>query len=78
TPVTIAMPFTPETLVSVTKENSRTTGGVLLHKKGADGKSLEGVVFDLSDAKGKIVAGGEGITTNQDGKITFTGLKPGT
>lgn len=50
---------------------------MLLHKKGEDGKSLEGVVFDLSDAKGKIVAGGEGITTNQDGKITFTGLKPG-
>ncbi|MFB8733697.1 hypothetical protein ACEQPO_06270 [Bacillus sp. SL00103] len=24
------------------------------------------------------MAGGEGITTNQDGKITFTGLKPGT
>ncbi|MDI6560976.1 SpaA isopeptide-forming pilin-related protein [Bacillus altitudinis] len=78
TPVTFAMPFNPEKLVSVTKENSRTTGGVLLHKKGEDGKSLEGVVFDLSDAKGKIVAGGEGITTNQDGKITFTGLKPGT
>ncbi|KQL41612.1 LPXTG cell wall anchor domain-containing protein [Bacillus altitudinis] len=78
TPVTFAMPFNPEKLVSVTKENSRTTGEVLLHKKGEDGKSLEGVVFDLSDAKGKIVAGGEGITTNQDGKITFTGLKPGT
>ncbi|MFE0304425.1 MULTISPECIES: SpaA isopeptide-forming pilin-related protein [Bacillus] len=78
TPVTFAMPFNPQKLVSVTKENSRTTGGVLLHKKGEDGKSLEGVVFDLSDAKGKIVAGGEGITTNQDGKITFTGLKPGT
>lgn len=78
TPVTFAIPFNPEKLVSVTKENSRTTGGVLLHKKGEDGKSLEGVVFDLSDAKGKIVAGGEGITTNQDGKITFTGLKPGT
>ncbi|MBV5114282.1 LPXTG cell wall anchor domain-containing protein [Bacillus altitudinis] len=77
TPVTFAIPFNPEKLVSVTKENSRTTGGVLLHKKGEDGKSLEGVVFDLSDAKGKIVAGGEGITTNQDGKITFTGLKPG-
>ncbi|WLF30814.1 SpaA isopeptide-forming pilin-related protein [Bacillus altitudinis] len=77
-PVTFAIPFNPEKLVSVTKENSRTTGGVLLHKKGEDGKSLEGVVFDLSDAKGKIVAGGEGITTNQDGKITFTGLKPGT
>ncbi|WP_459777076.1 SpaA isopeptide-forming pilin-related protein [Bacillus altitudinis] len=76
-PVTFAIPFNPEKLVSVTKENSRTTGGVLLHKKGEDGKSLEGVVFDLSDAKGKIVAGGEGITTNQDGKITFTGLKPG-
>lgn len=78
TPVTFAIPFNPEKLVSVTKENSRTTGGVLLHKKGEDGKSLEGVVFDLSDDKGKIVAGGEGITTNQDGKITFTGLKPGT
>ncbi|WP_342496025.1 SpaA isopeptide-forming pilin-related protein [Bacillus sp. FSL K6-0994] len=78
TPVTFAIPFNPEKLVSVTKENSRTTGGVLLHKKGEDGKSLEGVVFDLSDAKGKKVAGGEGITTNQDGKITFTGLKPGT
>lgn len=78
TPVTFAIPFNPEKLVSVTKENSRTTGGVLLHKTGEDGKSLEGVVFDLSDAKGKIVAGGEGITTNQDGKITFTGLKPGT
>lgn len=77
-PVTFAIPFNPEKLVSVTKENSRTTGGVLLHKKGEDGKSLEGVVFDLSDAKGKIVAGGEGITTNQDGKVTFTGLKPGT
>ncbi|MCA0117766.1 SpaA isopeptide-forming pilin-related protein [Bacillus sp. RSS_NA_20] len=77
TPVTFAMPFNPEKLVSVKKENSRTTGGVLLHKKGEDGKSLEGVVFDLSDAKGMIVAGGEGITTNQDGKITFTGLKPG-
>ncbi|MGY4786931.1 MSCRAMM family protein [Bacillus sp. OHL2] len=23
------------------------------------------------------MAGGEGVTTNQDGKITFTGLKPG-
>ncbi|WP_394722462.1 SpaA isopeptide-forming pilin-related protein [Bacillus safensis] len=78
TPVTFAIPFNPEKLVSVTKENSRKTGGVLLHKKGEDGKSLEGVVFDLSDDKGKIVAGGEGITTNQDGKITFTGLKPGT
>lgn len=78
TPVTFAIPFNPEKLVSVTKENSRKTGGVLLHKKGEDGKSLEGVVFDLSDDKGKIVAGGEGVTTNQDGKITFTGLKPGT
>ncbi|KPN12685.1 adhesin [Bacillus australimaris] len=78
TPVTFAIPFNPEKLVSVTKENSRKTGGVLLHKKGEDGNSLEGVVFDLSNDKGKIVAGGEGITTNQDGKITFTGLKPGT
>ena len=33
TPVTFAIPFNPEKLVSVTKENSRTTGGVLLHKK---------------------------------------------
>lgn len=78
TPVTFAIPFNPQKMVSVTKENSRTTGGVLLHKKGEDGKSLEGVVFDLSDANGKIVAGGEGIATNQDGKIVFSGLKPGT
>ncbi|MGE6631753.1 SpaA isopeptide-forming pilin-related protein [Bacillus sp. NPDC077027] len=78
TPVTFAIPFNPQKMVEVTKENTRKTSGVVLQKKGEDGKSLEGVVFDLFEESGKVVAGGEGLTTNEEGKITFSGLKPGT
>lgn len=77
TPVTFAIPFNPQKMVNVTKENSRKTGGVALQKKGEDGKSLEGVVFDLFDEHGKMVEGGEGLITNQEGQIKFSGLKPG-
>ncbi|MBO1004136.1 SpaA isopeptide-forming pilin-related protein [Pseudogracilibacillus auburnensis] len=75
TPVTFDIEFNQKEIIGVKKENERTTSGVVLTKKGEDGKLLEGVVFELQDAEGNVIK--EDLQTDANGKLTVENLKPG-
>ena len=56
--------------------NSLTKGGVELTKvDDADGTTLEGAVFNIVDMKGTVIR--ENLTTNSQGKISVSNLRPG-
>lgn len=50
-------------------------GSVELTKEDADGQKLEGAVFRIIDKEGNTVQ--EGLTSDENGKITASGLAPG-
>ncbi|MGV2622827.1 UNVERIFIED_CONTAM: SpaA isopeptide-forming pilin-related protein, partial [Halobacillus marinus] len=74
-PVSFTMPFNPTEVVKVDKDNSQQTSGFELTKTGEGGETLEGVVFELQDASGETIAAN--LVTDENGKITRGGLKPG-
>ena len=56
--------------------NSLTKGGVELTKvDDVDGTTLEGAVFNIVDMKGTVIR--ENLTTNSQGKISVSNLRPG-
>ncbi|CAM4070990.1 SpaA isopeptide-forming pilin-related protein [Bacillus manliponensis] len=60
----------------VTAENSLTKGGITLTKVDTHSKeTLEGAVFNVLDCDGNIVR--KDVTTNKDGNLTVSDLKPG-
>ncbi|WP_242295108.1 SpaA isopeptide-forming pilin-related protein, partial [Bacillus cereus group sp. BfR-BA-01381] len=61
---------------SVTAKNSLTKGAVELKKvDDVDGATLEGAVFKIVDMNGNHVR--SDLTTNKDGKISASDLRPG-
>ncbi|WP_289891814.1 SpaA isopeptide-forming pilin-related protein [Virgibacillus pantothenticus] len=64
-------------VVSVQATNELIPGSVMLVKVDEDNqdKTLEGAVFELQGADGKVLQ--EGLTTNAEGKIVVENLKPG-
>ena len=71
----VIKPTTKSLSKSVSFSWEPTTGQIKLTKKGDDGKALAGVKFALYDSKNKLVAT---KTTNSEGIIVFSNLKPGT
>ncbi|MFC0299701.1 SpaA isopeptide-forming pilin-related protein [Virgibacillus soli] len=75
TPVEVVIEFNQQKQLTVTKVNERTTSGVMLTKKGEDGKLLEGVIFALQDQDGNTLQ--QDLTTDENGVLTIDNLKPG-
>lgn len=77
TPVDVEVVFDPdqELPATVTMENERATGSVILTKKGEEGNTLEGVKFDLWRTDGTLIA--ENLTTDENGVLKVDDLKPG-
>ncbi|MFD2706958.1 SpaA isopeptide-forming pilin-related protein [Salibacterium lacus] len=78
-PVDVEIQNDEETTVTVTNEpaNEQTEGSVLLTKTNSSEQpsTLQGAVFNLENDEGEVVQ--EGLTTNEDGEISVTGLEPG-
>ncbi|WP_058211187.1 SpaA isopeptide-forming pilin-related protein [Lactococcus lactis] len=67
---------TTSKVVTVSAENKQLTGSVVLTKTDGDtGEALPGAVFSLYDANGEVVK--SGLTTDTNGKIKVSDLKPG-
>ena len=77
TPIPFVIELGPTATVQVQAENELTTGSVELIKVDRDDEALPvaGAVFELRDASGKLVK--EKLTTDTDGSIRVTDLKPG-
>ncbi|WP_424348627.1 SpaA isopeptide-forming pilin-related protein [Latilactobacillus sp. 5-91] len=64
------------TATPVDMTNKLTPGSVVLTKKDAeDGSTLQGAVFEIQDASGKVLK--SGLTTDASGKLAVNDLKPG-
>ncbi|WP_436667313.1 SpaA isopeptide-forming pilin-related protein [Latilactobacillus sakei] len=64
------------TATPVDMTNKLTPGSVVLTKKDAeDGTTLQGAVFEIQDASGKVLK--SGLTTDASGKLAVNDLKPG-
>ncbi|WP_280512745.1 MSCRAMM family protein, partial [Brochothrix thermosphacta] len=62
--------------VQVSMTNELTKGGVILTKTdNVSGEALQGAVFELQDAEGKVIE--SGLTTDASGKLAIDQLKPG-
>ncbi|KXY08055.1 SpaA isopeptide-forming pilin-related protein [Bacillus sp. FSL K6-0067] len=63
-------------IATITMKNSLTKGGVELSKvDDVDGTTLEGAVFNIVDMNGTVIR--ENLTTNSQGKISVSDLRPG-
>ncbi|WP_280512743.1 SpaA isopeptide-forming pilin-related protein, partial [Brochothrix thermosphacta] len=61
--------------VQVSMTNELTKGGVILTKTdNVSGEALQGAVFELQDAEGKVIE--SGLTTDASGKLAIDQLKP--
>ena len=77
TPIPFVIELGPTTTVQVQAENELTTGSVELIKVDRDDETLPvaGAVFELRNASGKLLK--DKLTTDKDGSIRVTDLKPG-
>ncbi|MFE7914694.1 SpaA isopeptide-forming pilin-related protein, partial [Bacillus mobilis] len=75
-PMVVTVEKSQKNIATVTMKNSLTKGGVELIKvDDVDGTKLEGAVFNIVDMKGTIIR--ENLTTNSQGKISVSNLRPG-
>ncbi|MFP7254338.1 SpaA isopeptide-forming pilin-related protein [Terribacillus goriensis] len=76
-PIPVTVDRSQEKLLAVQQVDELTTGSVLMKK--VDSKEnaigLAGAVFELQDETGKTIK--EGLTTNENGELSITDLKPG-
>ncbi|PAF18659.1 SpaA isopeptide-forming pilin-related protein [Terribacillus saccharophilus] len=63
------------TVTTVTKDNAVKKGSVKLQKTDEAGNPLQGAVFTLKDALGKIVK--DGLTSDENGLVEVKDLRPG-
>ncbi|MEC0282019.1 SpaA isopeptide-forming pilin-related protein [Terribacillus saccharophilus] len=63
------------TVTTVTKDNAIKKGSVKLQKTDEAGNPLQGAVFTLKDAEGKIVKAG--LTSDENGLVEVKDLRPG-
>ncbi|QEL87873.1 SpaA isopeptide-forming pilin-related protein [Bacillus mycoides] len=75
-PIVVTVEKSQKGIATVTMKNSLTKGGVDLTKvDDVDGTTLEGAVFNIVDMKGTVIR--EKLTTNSQGKISVSDLRPG-
>ncbi|MED1381092.1 SpaA isopeptide-forming pilin-related protein, partial [Bacillus mycoides] len=75
-PIVVTVEKSQKDIATVTMKNSLTKGGVDLTKvDDVDGTTLEGAVFNIVDMKGTVIR--EKLTTNSEGKISVSDLRPG-
>ncbi|WP_220784645.1 SpaA isopeptide-forming pilin-related protein [Bacillus sp. BML-BC021] len=75
-PMVVTVEKSQKNIATVTMKNSLTKGGVELTKvDDVDGTTLEGAVFNIVDMKGTVIR--EKLTTNSQGKISVSDLRPG-
>ncbi len=75
-PIVVTVEKTQKDIATVTMKNSLTKGGVELNKvDDVDGTTLEGAVFNIVDMNGTVIR--ENLTTNSQGKISVSDLRPG-
>ncbi|QWG73366.1 LPXTG cell wall anchor domain-containing protein [Bacillus mycoides] len=75
-PIVVIVEKSQKDIATVTMKNSLTKGGVDLTKvDDVDGTTLEGAVFNIVDMKGTVIR--EKLTTNSQGKISVSDLRPG-
>ncbi|WP_166688174.1 SpaA isopeptide-forming pilin-related protein [Bacillus albus] len=75
-PIVITVEKSQKDVATVTMTNSLTKGGVgLIKADDVDGTTLEGAVFNIVDMKGTVIR--EKLTTNSQGKISVSNLRPG-
>ncbi len=74
-PIVVTVEKSQKDIATVTMKNSLTKGGVELSKvDDVDGTTLEGAVFNIVDMKGTVIR--ENLTTNSQGKISVSDLRP--
>ncbi|QWG58812.1 LPXTG cell wall anchor domain-containing protein [Bacillus mycoides] len=75
-PIVVTVEKSQKDIATVTMKNSLTKGGMDLTKvDDVDGTTLEGAVFNIVDMKGTVIR--EKLTTNSQGKISVSDLRPG-
>ncbi|MCU5703838.1 SpaA isopeptide-forming pilin-related protein [Bacillus wiedmannii] len=75
-PIVVTVEKSQKDIATVTMKNSLTKGGVELTKvDDVDGTTLEGAVFNIVDMNGTVIR--EKLTTNSQGKISVSDLRPG-
>ncbi|GAB6558875.1 SpaA isopeptide-forming pilin-related protein [Bacillus mobilis] len=75
-PMIVTIEKSQKDIATVTMKNSLTKGGVELIKvDDVDGTTLEGAIFNIVDMKGTVIR--ENLTTNSQGKIGVSNLRPG-
>ncbi|SMD71490.1 dihydroorotate dehydrogenase electron transfer subunit [Bacillus mobilis] len=75
-PMVVTVEKSQKNIATVTMKNSLTKGGVELIKvDDVDGTTLEGAVFNIVDMEGTVIR--ENLTTNSQGKISVSNLRPG-
>ncbi|SFM46563.1 anchor [Gracilibacillus orientalis] len=75
TPIPFEIDFNQQETLELTMENEQSTGSVTLTKSGENGNLLEDVVFELQNTEGDVLQ--EELTTNADGQLVISDLKPG-
>ncbi|MES5941517.1 MULTISPECIES: SpaA isopeptide-forming pilin-related protein [unclassified Bacillus cereus group] len=75
-PIVVTVEKSQKDIATVTMKNSLTKGGVELTKvDDVDGTTLEGAVFNIVDMNGTVIR--KNLTTNSQGKISVSDLRPG-
>ncbi|PEP54429.1 collagen-binding protein [Bacillus wiedmannii] len=75
-PIVVTVEKSQKDIATVTMKNSLTKGGVELTKvDDIDGTALEGAVFNIVDMNGTVIR--KNLTTNSQGKISVSDLRPG-
>ncbi|HDR8171768.1 TPA: LPXTG cell wall anchor domain-containing protein [Bacillus thuringiensis] len=75
-PIVVTVEKSQKDIATVTMKNSLTKGGVELTKvDDVDGTTLEGAVFKIVDMNGTVIR--KNLTTNSQGKISISDLRPG-
>ncbi|MFD5262754.1 SpaA isopeptide-forming pilin-related protein [Bacillus wiedmannii] len=75
-PIVVTVEKSQKDIATITMKNSLTKGGVELTKvDDVDGTTLEGAVFNIVDMNGTVIR--KNLTTNSQGKISVSNLRPG-
>ncbi|MED3020901.1 SpaA isopeptide-forming pilin-related protein [Bacillus wiedmannii] len=75
-PIVVRVEKSQKDIATVTMKNSLTKGGVeLIKTDDVDGTTLEDAVFNIVDMNGTVIR--KNLTTNSQGKISVSDLRPG-
>lgn len=77
TPIQFTIKEDQTTVINRTATNSLIPGSAILTKVDKDGKTLAGAEFSVRDRHNNVIRGYEKLTTNDQGQIEATNLRPG-